>query len=388
MSPALIASSVACLRSSACWAAPHVSPASQAAAMDSLCAASRSATERGIAADSVCVGVAPPQPARASMTASEARAAGRIDFISPGWPRDSPRNGNLFQPTSVKALQITIGGTMKLVVLATVAAASLLAAGCGGGAGKSEIALSGYSGSNSGSGDTAISSAPVQPGTVMTGSGITVVGTGTADVVPDVADWSFGVNSEAATASDALAANARVMNAVVDALRATGIEKADLRTDEVSLYPETADDGRTVTGYSASSTVTATVRTLGKAGQVVDAAVRAGATDVSGPTLRPSDTDVQYRQAVDDAFDDARAHAEAIAAKAGVALGAPVSIAEVGAPAPGPVYDGLRAVAADAGSLEARTQQVTASLTVPFSITAGALSGPHRKTQVRCLRGG
>src|SRR3954453_17844802 len=136
MSPALIASSVACLRSSACWAAPHVSPASQAAAMDSLCAASRSATERGIAADSVCVGVAPPQPARASMTASEARAAGRIDFISPGWPRDSPRNGNLFQHAPTEAQEITKGRPMERVLLATVAPPSLLAAGGGGGAGK------------------------------------------------------------------------------------------------------------------------------------------------------------------------------------------------------------------------------------------------------------
>src|SRR5215213_8836388 len=102
-----------------------------------------------------------------------------------------------------------IGGTMKLVVLATVAAASLAAAGCGGGDGGSEIALSGYSGPNSASGDMAIS-APVQPGTVMTGSGITDVGTGT-EFGPDVADWSFGVSSQAATASGALSANASAM---------------------------------------------------------------------------------------------------------------------------------------------------------------------------------
>jgi len=119
---------------------------------------------------------------------------------------------------------------MKLVVLATVAAASLAAAGCGGGDGGSEIALSGYSGSNSGSGDMAISAAPVQQGSVVTGSGITVVGTGTADVVPDVADWSFGVSSQAATASDALSANASAMNAVLDALKNAGVSKGDLQT--------------------------------------------------------------------------------------------------------------------------------------------------------------
>lgn len=55
----------------------------------------------------------------------------------------------------------------------------------------------------------AISAAPVQPGTVTTGRGITVVGTGTTDVIPDVADWSFGVSSQAATASDALSRTRR-----------------------------------------------------------------------------------------------------------------------------------------------------------------------------------
>src|SRR6187200_3084839 len=99
-------------------------------------------------------------------------------FLSPAAARRIPPNGNLFQFCPVKALQITIGGTMKLVVLATVAAASLAAAGCGGGDGGSEVALSGYSGS----GDQAISAAPVQQGGVMAANGITVVGTGTADV--------------------------------------------------------------------------------------------------------------------------------------------------------------------------------------------------------------
>ena len=261
---------------------------------------------------------------------------------------------------------------MKLVLLATVAAASLAAAGCGGGDGGSEIALSGYSGSNSGSGDTAISAAPVQQGGVVTGSGITVVGTGTADVVPDVADWSFGVSSQAATASDALSANASAMNAVLDALKNAGVSKGDLQTTEVSLYPQTADDGRTVTGYSASSTVTATVRTLGDAGKVVDAAVRAGANDVYGPNLHPSDTDAQYREAVDKAFDDARAHAEAIAAKAGVSLGAPVAIVEGGGYVPGPVMAYDRAAAAEVAPVEPGTQTVSASLTVTFAIATGA----------------
>ena len=259
---------------------------------------------------------------------------------------------------------------MKLVVLATVAAASLVAAGGGGGDRGSEVALSGYSGS----GQSAVSAAPVQQGAAMSASGITVVGSGTADVVPDVAEWSFGVRSEASSASDALSANASAMKAVLAALEDAGISKDDVQTTDVSLYPETADDGRTVTGYSASSTVTATVRKLGDAGKVVDAAVRAGANDVYGPNLHPSDTDEAYGEAVDKAFDDARAHAVAIAAKAGVTLGAPIAIVEGGGYVPGPMtsYDRAAGAAAEVAPVEPGTQQVSASLTVTFSIATGA----------------
>jgi uncharacterized protein YggE len=206
----------------------------------------------------------------------------------------------------------------------------------------------------------------------MSGNGITVVGTGSTDVVPDVADWSFGVHSQAGTASDALSANASAMKNVLAALAGAGISKKDVQTTEVSLYPETADDGRTVTGYSASSTVTATVRKLGEAGKVVDAAVRAGASDVYGPNLHPSDTDEAYGEAVDKAFDDARSHAEAIAAKAGVSLGAPIAIVESGGYAPGPVTVYDRAAAAEVAPVEPGTQQVSASLTVTFAIGTGA----------------
>ena len=259
---------------------------------------------------------------------------------------------------------------MKLVVLSVLATAILASAGCGGGeAGSTKVALGGDSGSSS-----FAASAPVQQGAVAAGDGITVIGNGTADVVPDVSDWQFGVSSQAATADAALGANGSAMKAVVDALRNAGVAKDDIQTAEVSLYPQTSNDGMTITGYSASNTVTATVRKLEDAGKVVDAAVRAGANNVSGPNLRPSDTTGAYRDAVDKAFDDAKAHAEAIAEKAGVSLGAPVAISEAGGYSPGPIMYGRAAPMSDAAGVaemapvQAGTQQVSATLTVTFSI--------------------
>ncbi len=254
---------------------------------------------------------------------------------------------------------------MKLVVLAAVAGALALSA-CGGDDGAEIASVGGLAGVKA-----SAEAAPVARDAQAAGAGITVVGSGSVAAVPDVSDWSFGVESQADTAEAALAANAASMKRLLDVLRAAGLDRDDLRTEHVSLYPRTSDDGRSIVGYTASSTVHATVRPLSRAGAVVDAAVAAGANQVYGPSLRRSDAEAQYRAAVDAAYDDARARAEAIAAKAGIALGAPVAIVEGGGGQPGPVYDAMGGAEAAAARvpIEPGKQDVVATLTVTFAIS-------------------
>jgi uncharacterized protein YggE len=254
-----------------------------------------------------------------------------------------------------------IGGTMKIAVVVAAAAALGLAA-C---AGDEEQGIEAVGGLAAGELSAAVG-AGVQGGLA---EGITVTGTGKATLVPDVAEWSFGVQSDADTAAAALTANSQAMEAVLEALRGAGIEKADLRTEQVSVYPRTSDDGRSVVGYSASNTVHAIVRDLERAGVIVDAAVAAGANQVYGPTLRASDTDAQYRAAVEAAFDDARARAEVIAAKAGVPLGAPIAIVEGGGGGEVYAYDRAVAEQAPGAPIEPGTQDVSAILSVTFAIS-------------------
>jgi uncharacterized protein len=263
---------------------------------------------------------------------------------------------------------------MKVSLFAALAAFAVLAAGCGGNGNSAQgqgqeigdtIAMAQ-------SGDTGVASSISYP--TVTGStgvlpGITVTGSGSAKAVPDVADWSFGVQADAGTASEALGEAAKATRKIVAALRDAGVAKEDLRTEQVSLYPRTSNDGLSVIGYSASSSVHATVRELGKAGAVVDAAVSAGANQVSGPNLRVSDSRAQYRAAADAAMDDARARAEALAAKAGVTLGAPIAIVDSGSSYPGPVYDSVRAAAESAVPIEPGVDEISATLTVTFAIS-------------------
>jgi uncharacterized protein len=257
-----------------------------------------------------------------------------------------------------------IGGVMKVLTFAVVVGAlAVLAAGCGSGSGTSVAPGQGSSAKS----NQATAQIGVQPSVGGTLPGITVVGSGSARAVPDVSDWSFGVQSDAETASAALKEASRATNRIVAALRGAGIRKDDLRTEQVSLYPQMSSDGRVVTGYTASSSVQVTVHDIGKAGSVVDAAVAAGANQVSGPGLRVSDSRSQYRTAFEAALDDARSRAEAIAAKAGVTLGAPVAIVESGGGTPGPVYD--RAALSAEVQIEPGTQEISATLTVTYAIS-------------------
>lgn len=258
---------------------------------------------------------------------------------------------------------------MKITLLVAVVLAATVASGCSGDEESPGNALGASSG---GSAVAAAEKIGFQQVAATSGAlpGITVVGSGSARTVPDVADWSFGVQSDADTASAALNAASEATKRIVAALRGAGIAKDDLRTEQVSLYPRTTDDGRAVIGYTASSTVHATVKDLGKAGSVIDAAVEAGANQIYGPRLRVSDSRAQYRAAADAAFDDARAHAQALAAKAGVTLGGPVAIVESGG-SPPILAEGER-LAADAAQgvpIEPGTQEIGATLTVTFAIS-------------------
>ena len=201
--------------------------------------------------------------------------------------------------------------------------------------------------------------------------GITVSGIGTVRVAPDVAALSFGVQSEAQTASAALRANAAEMRRVIAALKAAGVAAADLRTQQVWLAPRSTGDGSTIAGYTAASAVDVTLRDLRNAGGAIDAAVEAGANQVYGPSLRPSDTDALTRQALAAAYDNALAKAKALASRAGVALGRPISIVEGGAaPFPLPVAEAGRAIAPQEPTpIEPGTTEIQAAVTVTFAFS-------------------
>jgi uncharacterized protein YggE len=193
---------------------------------------------------------------------------------------------------------------------------------------------------------------------------ITVTGVGTVDAVPDEAQMSFGVESRGPTARAAVSANADAARRIINALRHEGAR--ELRTEYVSVYP-IHEVGSTVTGYSASNSVSA-VADVADAPGVIDAAVEAGANSISGPGMSSSNAEALYRQALAKAVDDARARAQILAKASGRVLGKITSIVEDGAAEPPMPYYAERATLDAATPIVPGEQETSATISITFSL--------------------
>jgi uncharacterized protein YggE len=168
---------------------------------------------------------------------------------------------------------------------------------------------------------------------------ITVTGEGEVAIVPDLAIIGAGVTTTGKTAREASESNAKMMTAVMAALKAAGIAEQDVQTARLSLHP--VRDNKTnelrITGFQASNQVTVRLRDVAKTADAIDRVVAAGANDISGIQFVVSSPSKPLDDAREKAIADARRKAEVYAKAANVLLGAAVSITEEGSAMPGPI---------------------------------------------------
>jgi uncharacterized protein YggE len=197
---------------------------------------------------------------------------------------------------------------------------------------------------------------------------LSVLGTGSVTTTPDTAKVSAGVTTQGPNAADAISANAGAMAKVIAALKRAGVASKDLQTEFVSVELRYDDSGRAIVEYTASNSVSAVVRELSNVGDVIDAAVAAGANNVSGPSLARDDQDKLYRDALEAAVANARQKATALARAAGVSLGAIRSLSE-SPQSVSPVMFGDALAARDAATpIEPGTAEITANVSIVFAI--------------------
>lgn len=165
-------------------------------------------------------------------------------------------------------------------------------------------------------GMSSVAMAAPGPGTAV----ISVSGHGRTDVTPDMATINIGIVTTGKTAQLAQAENAKAASDVTAALGRLGIFSKDIQTSYTMSPVYEKGDYRKVAGYRASNTVTVTVNDVAKTGQVIDAALNSGATDVNGLTFGLKDAKSVRNTALQMAVQDARSKADAIAAALGVRI--------------------------------------------------------------------
>ncbi|MEP7360626.1 MAG: SIMPL domain-containing protein [Chloroflexota bacterium] len=195
---------------------------------------------------------------------------------------------------------------------------------------------------------------------------ISVSGSGKVVLAPDVADVSLGVTVQRDKASAARDEAGRIMAAVVAALHGLGIADADIKTTQLYVSPMyNYGSSQQISGYQMSNIVSVHVRDLTKLADVIDQSVSAGATDVQGVTFDVSDRAAAEQSARTAAVKDARAHADTLAAAAGVTITGVQSISE-NASTPWP-WPGI-GFAGDAAGAPTPIQPGSAELTIDVAV--------------------
>jgi uncharacterized protein YggE len=216
-------------------------------------------------------------------------------------------------------------------------------------------------------------SASVQLGQT-TQKSISVTGNAQVILAPDIAYISIGVHSEAKAASDAVANNNSQTQAVIDAIKAQGVDPKDIQTTNFSVYQQdkTSPTGESLgTYFMVDNTVYVTMRDITKIGAILDAAIGAGANNIYGITFDVQDKEAALATGRDQAMADAQTQAEQLAQAAGVKLGTVQSISYYSS-SPSPIYYDSKVAPAGVGgggSVPISTGQLT--LTVSVSVTYG-----------------
>lgn len=163
---------------------------------------------------------------------------------------------------------------------------------------------------------------------------LTVQGTGSVMVEPDIARVTVGALTSDADADAAQDQNDSVMTEVIEAIRGAGVEEKDIQTTQYNVRPRYDYDSKTpeITGFEVTHMVTVIIRDIDTVGKVLKAANEAGANQSQNISFGVDDRDAVYQEALKKAVENAEEKAQAVASPAGVSLKEPAAIYEGSVP--------------------------------------------------------
>lgn len=196
---------------------------------------------------------------------------------------------------------------------------------------------------------------------------VSVNGSATQQAPNDTAGLGFQVAKERPSRAAALRIVAVRLRAVIAAVETVpGVGSGDVTTGQISIR-KVIRGKRAV--YRASEGISVILHQPDRAGEMVSAAVAAGATGTSGPRFFPGDPELAYESTLLAAFDQAKAKAAALASRAGATLGPAISIEEGAELVPAqPRADQKGAAAEPAPPVKPGSSTVTATVHVVFAL--------------------
>jgi hypothetical protein len=166
-----------------------------------------------------------------------------------------------------------------------------------------------------------------QPSTAV--PSVTTSGEGRVTLPPSRARIVVAVSSRGATAAAASRQNDAAVGRVLGALRAAaGVDSARVVRVHVSANE---NENRRIVDFQATAWIEAIARQLPQLGEVLDAALRSGATSVDNVQFEADSLDAGRRRALAEAFRAAELDARALAAATGRTLGPLVALSSAGA---------------------------------------------------------
>jgi uncharacterized protein len=212
--------------------------------------------------------------------------------------------------------------------------------------------------------------------TTQASHSITAVGDGVVEGTPNVLALELGVTTRDPSAATALAHNSELAVKVLGALKNAGVADKDVQTSNLSISPNVSGSGNHVDGYEVDNTVTAKLRDVNKAGDVVDAATKVSSNEIVVRSLSFSfdDNNSMVAAARTLAVKRAQDQARQLADAAGVSLGSLDSISSTSVPVgpPAETTTGARptpgAAAAPTPPVNPGSQTVSVEVTLVYQI--------------------
>ena len=200
---------------------------------------------------------------------------------------------------------------------------------------------------------------------------VNVSGVGEIKVTPDLAYIDLGVQTKNVDAAKAQQENAKLMTAVIDAIKAAGIKAEDIKTTGYSLYQtyDYVQDKQSDPYYVASNTVNVKIKDITKVGAIIDVATKAGANTINSIRFAVSDDSKYYQEALKLAMADAKAKATTIMGTFGKTPGLPFTVTESGNG--GNLYYDYYPAKALEGAGDVSTPIESGEITVTANVTVG-----------------